>query len=127
SRLEGLNKAYQTQLLLSEFTYGKVANDVTARELDWVRVLGRGQPGTIYELIAMGAAPDDWKAAFAEVPQRPRLYRAASWDAAAAAFARVLELRPGDGPARVFSNRCRTMKTHPPAAAWDGVFEASLK
>src|ERR1700674_2034578 len=32
SRVEGLNKAYQTQLLLSEFTYRKGADQVTARE-----------------------------------------------------------------------------------------------
>jgi adenylate cyclase len=127
SRLEGLNKAYQTQLLLSEFTYRKVAGEVTVRELDWVRVQGRAQPVTIYELIAMGPPSGEWRAALAAFAEGLRSYRAAAWDAAGRAFAQVLVLRPDDAPARVFAARCVAMKAHPPAPGWDGVFDALMK
>jgi adenylate cyclase len=127
SRLEGLNKAYQTQLLLSEFTYRKVADQVTARELDWVRVQGRAQPVTVYELIAIGPAPSDWVPALDAFAEGLKAYRDGAWDDAAAAFARVLALRPEDPPALVFAGRCRKMKANPPAQPWDGVFDAPMK
>lgn len=51
SRLEGLNKTYGTNIIISEFTYEQVKEDIIARELDLVRVKGKEKPVKIYELI----------------------------------------------------------------------------
>jgi len=51
SRLEGTNKFYGTNIIISEFTYQYVKDDVIARELDLIRVKGKALPVKIYELI----------------------------------------------------------------------------
>ncbi len=51
ARLEGTNKQYATNVIISEFTYGLVKDKVIARELDNIRVKGKNKPVLIYELI----------------------------------------------------------------------------
>lgn len=51
ARLEGVNKIYKTNILISESTYGLVADRVKVRELDIIRVKGKNKPVVIYELI----------------------------------------------------------------------------
>ncbi|MDR1626658.1 MAG: adenylate/guanylate cyclase domain-containing protein [Spirochaetia bacterium] len=66
ARLEGTNKAYSTNIILSEYTYGLVKDRVVVRELDNIRVKGKNKPVVIYELIdvpeegfdASGLIPD---------------------------------------------------------------------
>lgn len=51
ARLEGTNKQYRTNIIISEYTYGLVKDKVIARELDNIRVKGKNKPVLIYELI----------------------------------------------------------------------------
>lgn len=51
SRLEGSNKEYGTNIIISEYTYEKVKDRIIARELDLVKVKGKTKPVRIYELI----------------------------------------------------------------------------
>jgi len=52
SRLEGVNKTYETRILISEDTYAKIRHEpFVVRELDQIRVKGRFAPVTIYELV----------------------------------------------------------------------------
>lgn len=51
ARLEGTNKAYATNIIISEYTYGLVQDRVVARELDNIRVKGKNRPVLIYELL----------------------------------------------------------------------------
>ena len=51
ARLEGTNKQYGTQIIISEFTYGLVKDRVIVRELDNIRVKGKNKPVVIYELV----------------------------------------------------------------------------
>ncbi len=51
SRLEGINKIYRTNIIISEFTYQYVKDHIIARELDIIKVKGKEQPVKIYELI----------------------------------------------------------------------------
>jgi len=53
SRLEGVNKFYHTNIIISEFTYERVKDKVVAREVDLIRVKGKLKPVKIYELIDM--------------------------------------------------------------------------
>jgi len=56
SRLEGTNKFYGTHIIISEFTYQYVKDDVITRELDLIRVKGKALPVKIYELIDLKQA-----------------------------------------------------------------------
>ncbi len=51
ARLEGTNKQYGTNIIISEFTYALVKDKVITRELDNIRVKGKNKPVLIYELI----------------------------------------------------------------------------
>ena len=51
ARLEGTNKAYATNIIISENTYTLVKDRVVVRELDNIRVKGKNKPVVIYELI----------------------------------------------------------------------------
>ena len=124
SRLEGVNKEYGTNIIISDGTYQQVKEKFSARFLDLIAVKGKQEPTAIYELIAplddAGAQPpvgflDTWEIAMGH-------YKAQRFDDAKAAFERVLEIAPNDGPAMVFIERCGEMVAAPPGEAWDGVF-----
>ena len=52
SRLEGGNKAYSTRIIISGETRERIAAEpFIVRELDWIKVKGRFEPETIYELV----------------------------------------------------------------------------
>lgn len=51
ARLEGTNKEYYTNIIISEYTYGLVKDRIVARELDNIRVKGKNRPVLIYELV----------------------------------------------------------------------------
>ncbi|OHD69069.1 MAG: hypothetical protein A2W19_17625 [Spirochaetes bacterium RBG_16_49_21] len=51
ARLEGTNKIYGTNIIVSEYTYEQVKERIIARELDLIRVKGKERPVKIYELI----------------------------------------------------------------------------
>lgn len=51
ARLEGTNKTYGTNIIISENTYAMVKEYVIVRELDNIRVKGKNKPVLIYELI----------------------------------------------------------------------------
>jgi class 3 adenylate cyclase len=53
SRLEQLNKEYNTGILISESTYAAVADLVESRLVDHVVVRGRTQPVAVYEVRSM--------------------------------------------------------------------------
>jgi adenylate cyclase len=51
ARLEGTNKEYATNIIISEFTYGLVKDKFICREMDNIRVKGKNKPVVIYELV----------------------------------------------------------------------------
>ena len=51
SRLKGLNSYFHTNIIISEFTYEKVKENVIVRELDLAKVKGKTKPVRIYELL----------------------------------------------------------------------------
>lgn len=53
SRLEGVNKVYGTQIIISQTTYDHVKDDVIVRYLDKILVKGRKEPIEIYELLSL--------------------------------------------------------------------------
>jgi adenylate cyclase len=120
SRLEGVNKAYGTEILLSEEVHRRVVGRFLARKLDLVRVKGRVEPVTIYELLAEAAADEpEWVRIFA---LGRKAYGERDWDRAETQFLEVLRLKPEDPPAHVFLSRVRAYRIQPPPPQWDEVF-----
>lgn len=55
------------------------------------------------------------------------LYKQRKWDDAIAGFKKALEIRPDDGPSRLYLERCEAYKANPPGDDWDGVFVMMTK
>ena len=51
SRLKEVNRAYSTKVIISETIKGNLEESAMVRELDSIRVLGKTEPMTIYELL----------------------------------------------------------------------------
>ena len=128
SRLEGLNKEYGTSILISESTRADVTNDqIIIREIDFIRVKGKNQPVTIFEILSRQAAANDGKALVEMFGQGREAYKTRNWHAAKTAFEEVLRRWPDDGPSRVFRGRCDEYLAEEPDADWDGVHVMKYK
>ena len=127
SRLEGMNKVYGTVIIATESTQKLVQNDFLFRELDMVRVKGKERPVAIYEL--MDFLPGDaQRAGLANAFSIGlSLYKARSFGEAKKRFDAMLEKFPEDGPALLYSQRCRDYLQSPPPTDWDGVYVAKTK
>lgn len=134
SRLEGLNKDYGTHILVNESTCA-VAKDAgfLFRELDIIRVKGKLQPVTIYELVGKLAELQQ-DAAFSELQQRLAhfakarlLYHQRQWAPAQQSFQSILDRWPDDGPSRMYWKRCQEYLFDEPPASWDGAFTMTHK
>ncbi len=125
SRLEGLNKIYGTQIIISENTAELVADAFRLRELDMVRVKGRGQALRIYELIGTAEMPltDEHLHLLSLYAIGLAAYRERRWDDALEDFRQCLLLRPDDRPSQLMQLRCRNYRAKPPGESWDGTFE----
>jgi adenylate cyclase len=125
SRLEGLNKIYGTQIIISGTTAELVAGAFRLRELDLVRVKGRAQALHIYELIGVAGIPlDDERLRLLNLYEAGLVsYRQQEWDRALEQFGQCLLICPDDRPSMLMQTRCRTYRDRPPKPDWDGTFE----
>ncbi len=128
SRLEGLNKVYDTRIIISEYTRDLLLGQFVFRQLDSVRVKGKAIPVQIYELcgtmLETKGETLEFIALFEEGLAR---YRNCAWDDASRLFQEALVIRPDDGPARLYLARVEQLKIDSPPPGWDGVFTMESK
>lgn len=129
SRLEGLNKLYNTSILCTRRTAELLPEGWITREIDVVRVFGRGRPVTLFELLAAPDSPDhDRMAARAAAYSIARaLYIRQDWDEARSAFELAVSSDPDDGAASALALRCTALEANPPEPGWDGVWSFGIK
>ena len=125
SRLEGLNKIYGTEIIIGENTAGLLDDGFVLRELDYVRVKGRKQAISIYELVSHAEQPRLEKQEDIILYYGAGLddYRRKKWAAALKNFQKVLTYRPDDGPAAEMIRRLHFFEETPPGPDWDGIYE----
>ncbi|MCB1691458.1 MAG: adenylate/guanylate cyclase domain-containing protein [Pseudomonadales bacterium] len=123
SRLEGANKAYDSGIMISEHTYERCRNDVDVRELDTIRVVGKSEPVTVYQLLdRKGRTTGLMADLVVQFEKARKLYEARNFEDALAAFKLCTSIEPTDGPSKKFVARCQHFIQSPPPANWDGVF-----
>ena len=128
SRLEGINRQYGTNIILSEYTYHEVKDAFAARELDLVRVKGKEEPVRIFELLGRtGQIDTSTSARIERFEQGLSLYRQMRWNEAIKAFEHILKLAPNDTPAQLYIQRCQAYQAEPPPETWDGVYIMTTK
>jgi adenylate cyclase len=125
-RLESLNKAFGTRLIISDATYRYVQGKFPTRELDLLRVKGKAHPVMIYQVFTsengLLGRPD----LLDRFHSGLRAYRVGQWNEALASFGQVMREFPEDGPSRLFVDRCWDLLQEPPEE-WDGVFVMKSK
>jgi adenylate cyclase len=129
SRLEGLNKQYDTLMLVDEATMRAAGAKVIARPIDLVAVKGKAQGVRVYELLAIDGedGADAARALAAKSEAALSAYAARGFAKAAALWAEIESERTGDRAARVMRERAERYSTEPPPESWDGVFVAKDK
>lgn len=119
SRLEGANKYYGTAIMASETTMGQTGDSFAWRELDAIRVLGRGEAIKVFEPLANkgaeGAEQTKVAAAYAE---GLACWRGRDFANAAAAFEGAAEV---DLASSMFAKRARALAANPPPPDWTPV------
>ncbi|HPC35406.1 MAG TPA: adenylate/guanylate cyclase domain-containing protein [Candidatus Marinimicrobia bacterium] len=128
ARLEGVNKIYGTQNIISETTYALVKENFICRELDLIRVKGRQEPLAIYNVICI---KDDLNSELRKMlelyNEALRLYRKCAFQTAEAAFLELNRQFPDDSVSQVFAKRCIQLINEPHLIDADGVFNITVK
>ncbi len=128
ARLEGVNKVYGTYTLISASTYRSAAEQIVARELDAINVVGKSEPVAIYELICpAGQAAPPVLAMIDAYGKGLEAYRGRAWQAAAEFFHQALAIAPEDRASRVMIDRCRQYEADPPPENWNGAYSMTTK
>lgn len=128
ARLEGANKAYGSRMMIAESTYLGCESDIDARELDTIRVVGKTEPVTVYELLARKNQTTGQMAELAQTfAAGLEAYRNLNFADAKKTFERCLEIMPEDGPSQTYVARCQAYMDNSPGSDWDGVFTLTEK
>lgn len=128
ARLEGVNKQYKTETMISEFTYAMVKEQIETRELDRIRVVGKSEPIKIYEVLGRkGELNPQIRDILPLFHQGLQHYSKREWQEALAFFEKVLKIHEKDGPSLTYRQRCIDYQLNPPQDDWDGVYEMQSK
>lgn len=122
SRLEGINKFYGTDIIISNDTYKIVQDDFVTRKLDKIIVKGKTNWIAIHELLEEKSAADPELLEFAETYNAAvELYYEMKFDKAKSLFEQAGKIRPSDRQCARMIDRCGKYSINPPSAKWQGV------
>ncbi len=133
ARLEGVNKLYGTNVIISKAVYTEVSDLFLARPLDIVAVKGKDQGIEIYELVGefgheLLNPTEEQRNFCAEFGEAIQAYRAQKWADAKKMFAKLQKVAGEDNiTIRLYLERCDYMKANPPGSDWDGVTHLKSK
>jgi adenylate cyclase len=122
SRLESVTKQYGCDIIISDNTYRLCDHQVWARELDYIRVKGRSEPVSIYELIGLQSDPitDEQKYLIEFYRKGRQYYLSRNFSAARAEFAKILAFDNNDLATMLHLRRCQHwLQAYPTDSDWD--------
>jgi class 3 adenylate cyclase/HAMP domain-containing protein len=124
SRLEGLNKIYGTDILISEAVYVKVNDIYVTRLLETIQTKRMDWVTRIYELVCSKSDVPE------EILTRVELYERAmqryyekDFETAKNLFQQYLQLIPGDLGASRHISSCDAFIAKPPSTDWKGIIK----
>jgi len=126
SRIEGLTKIYGAQILITETIYRAIEelDKYRIRLMDKVKVSGREEPITIYEIF--NGDPENIKALKLalkkDFEQAIALYQVKEFEKARQLFNQCLAKFPDDKPAQLYVKRCDRYIAEGVPDDWNGTF-----
>jgi len=128
ARLEGVNKFYQTFTMISQSTYDLTKDDIDTRQLDVIRVVGKKEPISVFEVLERKNQTSSEKSGVVEKYLKAlKLYEERNFADASKEFEKVLAIDPDDGPSKTYVKRCGVFLETPPEKDWDGVYTFTEK
>lgn len=128
ARLEGVNKIYGSQNLISENTYNLIKNLILCREIDYIRVKGRDAPLKIFSVITEKEDADNEVWEFLSIHHEAlAMYRQHKLEEAIDGFSKLLCKYPEDPVAKVFISRCQMLLKNPNLIDEKGIFNITVK
>jgi adenylate cyclase len=130
ARLEPANKVYDTEIMMAESTWQAVKDVVLSRQLDKMIVKGKTKPVGVYEVIDLEKdipANDPMRKVVAYYNKGLELYYDRQWLPAIIELTKALEIKPDDGPTKLYISRAQHYMRNDPGKNWDGVFEMTSK
>lgn len=119
SRLEGANKYYGTAIMASETTMAQTGGTFAWRELDAIRVMGRGEAIKVFEPLAdKGAESTEQTKVAAAYADGLACWRTREFARAAEAFDGVAKIDPASA---LFARRAKALAANPPSPEWTPV------
>jgi adenylate cyclase len=120
SRLEGANKQYGTDILLSEATAERIDGALLLRAVDKVKVKGKLNAVEVFTIDT-----DDEVVLLTQ--KGVTAFRGKRWEESVTFWQAVLSRRAGDGVAQLYLQRIADMRASPPPADWDGAMALDSK
>ncbi len=116
SRVESITKQYSVPFLIGETTYEAVKHAILCRLVDDVQVKGKSQHVRVYQPLADRNHPDAERFHRLAGPfgNAWKIYAAGEFATAERLFENIETEFPGDGPSRIYRERCRNLITNPP-------------
>ncbi|MBD2347152.1 GAF domain-containing protein [Anabaena subtropica] len=122
SRLESVSKQYGCDIILSDNTFKPCQDNIWARELDFIRVKGRNEPVSIYELVGVRSDPisSEQLQVIEHYHKGREYYLKRQFPLARAEFANVLAVDKHDKASMLHLLRCQHWLQSPPTdTEWD--------
>lgn len=131
SRLEGLNKYYGTQILISESTKNNLSDLMLVREIDKVAVKGKLQGVRVFELFShkeyiSKEEMDNFNELKKFYEEALQFYYQGRWDSSIKTFEEINRKFPNDFASLLLLDRSRKFAITPPTN-WEGVMKMESK
>ncbi len=125
SRIEGLTKTYGCNIIVSDTVLNRIGRQdkYSLRFIDKVRVVGKNEPVTLYEIYDADEAAEI-RLKRETLPDYSRAvdsYYGRDFKTAESLFARVVAANGNDVPARLFLEKARACLSNGVPAGWDGI------
>lgn len=128
SRLEGINKFYGTNIIISDETCKAVCDNFITRRLDRIIAKGKVNWVVIHELLGLKGEGDSGLETFAELYNRASdLFYERDWARASDLFAEAERLRKGDRGTLRMIRYCAYYMENPPSSSWKGIVKLKSK
>lgn len=127
SRLEGSNKAYGTNIIISEHTRDILGDAIFCRFIDMVKVKGKAVPVKIYEPICEGEPDAATRQHVEEFEQAMAYYRIKRFDDAETILIDLAANAPNPTLYQLYLERIVHFRENPPPEGWEGVFTFTAK
>ena len=129
ARLESLTKEYGCDIIISEHTKNLCGDRLILRELDCIRVKGKQEAVTIYDLVGkkLDGISSKKEKVLTLYNRARQAYLKKNFDSALNLFQDAHNLEPKDRAISLYLKRIQGYIKTPPPATWDGTYTMTKK